>query len=51
MCWSDVSKQRDPDTALNVFTERLVPVMDKHATVRRLTVRVQLLGLPGLMVN
>ena len=39
ICWSDVSKQRDPDTALSVFTELLVPVMDKHAPVRKLTVR------------
>ena len=38
ICWSDVSKQRDPDNALNVFTKLLVPVMDKHAPVRRLTV-------------
>lgn len=43
-----VSKQRNPDTALSVFTELLVPVMDKHAPVRKL---LELLGLPGSMMN
>lgn len=39
ICWSDVIQQKDPDTALNVFMKLLAPVMDKHAPVRRLTVR------------
>lgn len=37
--WSNVIKQSNPDTALNAFTELLIPVIDKHAPVRRLTVR------------
>lgn len=39
MYWSDVSKERDPDAALDVFMKLLLPVIDKHAPVRKLTVR------------
>lgn len=39
ICWTNVGIQRDPNIALNVFTELLGPVMDKHAPVRRLTVK------------
>lgn len=39
ICWSSVSKQCDPDTALDAFTELLVPVMNKHAPIRKVTVR------------
>lgn len=39
ICWSDVCKESEPDVALDVFMKLLIPVIDKHAPVRKLTVR------------
>lgn len=41
ICWTNVGKQSDPNAALNVFTELLGPVMNKHAPVGRLTVKAR----------
>lgn len=39
ICQSQVSKLTDPNKALHVFRELLVPVMDKHALIKKLTAR------------
>lgn len=37
--WSAVLKEDDPNLALATFTELLTPIMDRHAPVRKQTVR------------
>ncbi len=37
--WSRTLQEEDPDLALEVLTNLLLPVMDKHAPERRQTVR------------
>lgn len=40
ICWSNESKERDPDAALDVFMKMFLPIIDRHAPVRKLiTVR------------
>ena len=38
-CWSDVINEEHPDTALDEFMKLLLPIIDKHAPVKKLTVR------------
>ncbi|XP_054871533.1 uncharacterized protein LOC129350084 [Amphiprion ocellaris] len=37
--WSQVMLEEDPDTALEVFTNLIMPIIDKHAPLKRMTVR------------
>lgn len=37
--WSSVLEEEEPDTALNVFMSKFVPVIDQHAPVKKMTVR------------
>lgn len=37
--WTTVLREEDPDLALDVFTNLLIPIIDKHAPVRKQTVR------------
>ncbi len=37
--WSEVLLEEDPDLALGVFDRLLLPIVNKHAPVRKLTVR------------
>lgn len=37
--WSQVLEEVDPELALKVFTDLLMPIVDKHAPLRRMTVR------------
>lgn len=39
VCWSNVFKESDTNVALDVFMKLLLPVMDKHAPVKKLTVK------------
>jgi hypothetical protein len=38
-CWSDVFNKEHPDAALHEFMKLLLLVIDKHAPVKKLTVR------------
>ena len=38
ICWSDVIHEEPPDAALDEFM-KLLPIIDKHAPVKKLTVR------------
>ena len=37
VCWSDVYKEENPDKTLGVFVILFLPIVDKHATVKKLT--------------
>lgn len=37
--WSKILVEDDPDRALEAFTSSIMPIMDKHAPMRRITVR------------
>ena len=37
--WSTVLQEEDPNTALNVFNKLLMPIIDKHAPLKKRTVR------------
>lgn len=37
--WSKILVEDDPDRALEAFTSSIMPIMDKHAPLRRITVR------------
>jgi hypothetical protein len=39
ICWSDVINEEHPDAALDEFVKLLLPVIDKHAPVKKMTVR------------
>jgi hypothetical protein len=39
MCWSDVINKEHPAAALDAFMILLLPIIDKHAPVKKLTVR------------
>jgi hypothetical protein len=39
MCWSGVINEEHPDAALDEFRKLLLPINDKHAPVKKLTVR------------
>ena len=39
ICWSDVINEVHPDAALDAFMKLLLPTIDKHALVKKLTVR------------
>ena len=39
ICWSDVINEEHPDAALDEFMKLLHPITDKHAPVKKLTVR------------
>ena len=39
ICWSDVINEEHPDAALDEFMKLLLPIIDKHAPVKKLTVR------------
>jgi hypothetical protein len=39
MCWSDVINEEHPDAALDEFMKLLLPIIDKHAPVKKLTIR------------
>ena len=39
MCWSDVINEEHPDAALHEFMKLLLPIIDKHAPVKKRTVR------------
>ena len=39
ICWSDVIEEH-PDAALDEFMKLLLPIIDKHALVKKLTVRL-----------
>ena len=39
ICWSDVINKEHPDAALDEFMKLLLPIIDKHAPVKKLTVR------------
>ena len=39
ICWSDVNNNLYPDSALDKCIILLLPIIDKHAPVKKLTVR------------
>ena len=39
ICWSDVINKEHPDAVLDEFMKLLLPIIDKHAPVKKLTVR------------
>ena len=39
ICWSDVINKEHPDAVLNTFSKLLLPIIDKHAPLKKLTVR------------
>ena len=39
ICWSDVISKEHPDAALDEFMKLLLPIIDKHAPVKKQTVR------------
>ena len=39
ICWSDVINEEHPNAALDDFMKLLLPIIDKHAPVKKLTVR------------
>lgn len=41
ICWSAIYDEKEPDRAIEVFLKKFKPVIDKHAPVRKLTVRTQ----------
>ena len=40
ICWSNVINKDHPDAALDEFMKLLLPIIDKHALVKKLTVRL-----------
>ena len=39
ICWSDVINEEHPDAALDEFMKWILPIIDKQAPVKKLTVR------------
>ena len=39
ICWSVVCNEEQPDTALHTFMKRLIPVTNKHAPIKKMTVK------------
>ena len=39
LCWSDVINEEHPDAAFDEFMKLLLPIIDKHAPVKKLTLR------------
>lgn len=39
ICWCVVCNEEQPDTALNAFMKRPIPVTNKHAPIEKMTVK------------
>ena len=39
ICWSDGISKEHPDAALDEFMKLILPIIDEHALVKKLTVR------------
>ena len=39
ICWSDVINEEHPYAALDEFMKLFLPIIDRHAPVKKLTVR------------
>ena len=39
ICWSVVCNEEQPDAALDTFMELLIPVTNKHAPIKNMTVK------------
>ena len=50
ICWSDVINEEHPDAALDEFMKLLLPIIDKHAPVKKKRL-LELLRLHGLIRN
>ena len=39
ICWSGVCNEKQPDTALDTFMKLLIPVTNKHASIKKMTLK------------
>ena len=39
MCWSVVCNEEQPDPALDTFMKLFIPVINKHAPIKKMTVK------------